>query len=291
MDKPFSQFNHLDLKDGRQLAYSEFGDPRGKPAFFFHGWPGARLQGAILDGSARTLGLRIFSPDRPGFGLSDFQTGRTILNWPEDLLELADDLDLETFSLLGLSGGAPYALACAYKIPHRLTSVGIISGIGPSDSPGASEAVSPNLRRTIKMCKIAPWLVRISLRRMAQQRRRNPESAFIHLLESLPEPDRTALSQPMIKPKALTASADTFQGGTRGHFHEIRLFARPWGFQMGDIQMLIQLWHGEEDKDILPLTAQRQAQALPNCQVRMIPGEGHYSLYINYNQEILECIT
>ena len=291
MGKYFTQSKYLSLKDGRQLAWGEFGDPDGKPVIFFHGWPGARLQGAIMDSSGRTLGLRIISPDRPGFGLSDFQTRRTILNWPDDVLELADQLELETLCVLGLSGVAPYALACAYRIPHRLTAVGVVSGIGPGDAPGASQGVSPNLRRTIKMCRYAPWLVRLSLWRMAQKRRRNPEDAFIQLLNSLPEPDRLALSQPSIKPMALSASADTFRRGTRGHFHEIRLFSRPWGFDINDIQLLIQLWHGEEDKEILPITAQRQAQVLPNCQSRFIPGEGHYSLYINYNQEILKSLT
>jgi pimeloyl-ACP methyl ester carboxylesterase len=284
-----SLFNaiQIHLSDGRHLAFSEFGDPKGKPVFFFHGWPGARLQGAITDRSAKLLGIRTISPDRPGFGLSDYLPRRSILDWPEDLLELADHLELDNFSILGLSGGAPYALACALKIPHRVNVVGIISGIGPSDTPNASEGVNPKIRRTIKMCMVAPWLVRFSLWRMAKQRHRNPERAFSDLLKALPEADQKALSQPAVKPLAITASTDTFRNGTRGHFLEIRLFAHPWGFQMGDIQKPIQLWHGEEDNDILINTAQGQAQAIPNCQARFIPGEGHYSLYINHNHEIL----
>jgi pimeloyl-ACP methyl ester carboxylesterase len=287
MQNPHFNAMRVLLKDGRHLAFNEFGDPNGKPVFFFHGWPGARLQGAITDQSSKSLGIRIISPDRPGFGHSDYLPKRSILDWPKDLLELAEHLKLETFSVLGLSGGAPYALACAIKIPHRVNAVGIISGIGPSDAPNAAEGVNPKIRRTIKMCVFAPWLVRFSLWRMAKQRYQNPERAFSDLLESLPEADRRALSQPTVKPMALTASADTFHHGTRGHFLEIRLFARPWGFQISELQMPIQLWHGEEDKDILLKTAQRQAQTIPNCQSRFIPGEGHYSLYINYIHEIL----
>jgi pimeloyl-ACP methyl ester carboxylesterase len=290
MVKRLATSTSIGLKDGRQLAYSEFGDPQGKPILFFHGWPGARLQGAITDHSANALGLRTISPDRPGFGLSDFQPGRTILDWTEDVLELADHLGLDDFGVLGLSGGAPYALACASKIPQRLSAVGIISGIGPSDAPNAAEGVSLSLRRTIKMCAFAPCLVRFSLWRMARVRQRDPERAFVNLLDSLPEPDRNALSKPTVKPKAITASGDTFRNGTRGHYHEIRLFARPWGFQLSEIQMPIQLWHGEEDKVILLIAAQRQARAIPNCQAHFIPGEGHYSLYINRHEEILKGI-
>jgi pimeloyl-ACP methyl ester carboxylesterase len=288
MEKINSQSASIELNDRRQMAYSEFGDPGGKPILFFHGWPGARLQGAILDRSATSLGLRVISPDRPGFGRSDYQPDRTILDWPEDLLVLADRLQLEDFSVLGLSGGAPYALACAVKIPHRLTAVGIISGIGPSDAPDAAQGVNPKLKQTIKMCMTAPWLVRFSLWRMARKRHRDPARAFAHLLNTLPEPDREALSQPTIKPLALAASTDTFRNGTKGHFHEICLFARPWGFQMGDIQAPVQLWHGEEDEEILPITAHRQSQSIPGCRANFLTGEGHYSLYINHHREILD---
>jgi pimeloyl-ACP methyl ester carboxylesterase len=278
----------IHLKDRRNLAFSEFGDPYGKSVFFFHGWPGARLQGAVTEKSARSLGVRIIAPDRPGFGLSDFLPGRSILDWSKDILTLADHLEIDHFSVLGLSGGAPYALACALKIPHRLISVGIISGIGPSDAPNASQGVSPRLKRTIQMCTYAPWLVRLSLWRMARKRQSDPEGAFTDLLNSLPEPDRKALSIPAVKPMAILASKDTFRNGTRGHYHEIRLFARPWGFQTRDIQALIRLWHGEEDKDILPITARRHAETFPNCVARFLPKEGHYSLYINRINQILE---
>lgn len=33
----------ITLKDGRRLSYAQYGDPEGKPLFFFHGWPSSRL--------------------------------------------------------------------------------------------------------------------------------------------------------------------------------------------------------------------------------------------------------
>ena len=122
-----SHTKRIELSDGRYLAISEYGAPGGEPVFFFHGWPGARLQGQLADEPAKKLNIRFISPDRPGFGLSDFQPGRSILDWPKDILDLADSLGLDQFAVLGLSGGAPYALACAYAIPEQLTAVGIIS--------------------------------------------------------------------------------------------------------------------------------------------------------------------
>ena len=288
MQNPPTAPKTIFLSKGRRLAYSEYGDPHGEPIFFFHGWPGARLQGQLSDGSAKKLGMRVLAPDRPGFGFSEFQPRRTILDWPKDIIELADQLGFVQFAVLGLSGGAPYALACAHEIPHRCTSVGIISGIGPVDDPGAAEGVSPNLKRMVLLTKKIPWLVKLLLWRSSRLVQRDPEAAFEKLIAILPEPDRSALLQPGIKDKALQARIDSFQSGSRGHLWEMKLFTRHWGFRREAIQMPIHLWHGTQDEEILPSTAQTQAAAIQDCQVTLLPHEGHYSLFINHIEGILK---
>lgn len=65
--------NKIRLKDERDLGYAEYGDPKGKPAFFFHGWPVSRLSGGLAHKASKKLGIRVISPDRPGYGLSDFK--------------------------------------------------------------------------------------------------------------------------------------------------------------------------------------------------------------------------
>ena len=287
MENSLSDARTIQLSDGRHLAYSEYGDSQGKPVLFFHGWPGARLQGQLADSPAKYLGVRTIAPDRPGFGLSDFQPGRSILDWPKDIAELADQLGFAQFAVLGLSGGAPYALACAHEIPHQLTAIGIISGVGPVDTHGASEGVSPSLKRMILLTKNAPWLVKVLLWRSSRRVRQDPEGSFDKLLSTLPAPDRYALTQPGIKEMALSARIDSFQSGSRGHGWEMGLFARPWGFPREDIQMPVHLWHGKEDQEILPITAQKQADAIQDCRATFLPDEGHYSLYINRIEGIL----
>jgi len=113
-----------ELEDGRTLGYAEYGAPDGRPVFVFHGFPGSRLTWSAFDPQdcAGELGLRVIAPERPGYGLSEFQRGRELLDWPEDVLALADPLGLERFAVLGLSGGGPYAAACAFKIPARLVA-------------------------------------------------------------------------------------------------------------------------------------------------------------------------
>ena len=134
----------IKLKDGRLLGYTEYGAREGKPVFYFHGFPGSRLDWPFSDAddSATQLNARIIAVDRPGMGLSDFKPGRKILDWPDDVIELADALQVDHFGVLGISGGGPYATTCAYKIPERLTTTAIVSGMGPLEAPRIKEGMS-----------------------------------------------------------------------------------------------------------------------------------------------------
>jgi pimeloyl-ACP methyl ester carboxylesterase len=127
----------ITLGDGRRLGYAEYGDPEGKPLFYCHGYPASRFEAALLDPAARKARVRIVAADRPGCGLSDFQPNRRILGWPNDVVELADALGIDRFAIVGVSGGGPYALACARKIPQRLTAAGVVCGLGPTSEPWA----------------------------------------------------------------------------------------------------------------------------------------------------------
>ncbi len=130
-------FFHAALDDGRALAYCEFGDPDGLPMFYFHGFPGSRLEGAVAANSARRAGVRLIAVDRRGFGNSDPLPRRRLLDWPADIVQLAQRLELDRFGVVTASGGAPYAAACARAIPERLTVVGNCCGTCPAarDAP------------------------------------------------------------------------------------------------------------------------------------------------------------
>ena len=124
--------NYFELPDGRQLCYAEYGDPSGKPIFAFHGNPNARLLWGLMPGSPFLPNIRIIAPDRPGFGRTNFVQGvTTVENWPNDVVALADALDIEKFVIFAPSGGGPFGLSCAWQIPERLTAVGIFASVGP----------------------------------------------------------------------------------------------------------------------------------------------------------------
>lgn len=124
------------LSDGRILSYAEFGDPDGYPLMFFHGYPSCRLEAWFLHPIVRRKGIRLISPERPGFGRSTFLTNLQFIDYPADVRALADHLGLERFAILGGSGGGPYAVACAKDIPGRLSAVDLLASAGPWDIEG-----------------------------------------------------------------------------------------------------------------------------------------------------------
>ena len=151
----------FELKDGRKLGYADLGNPEAKPLFHFHGFPGSRLEVAIFADRVVQNNIRLIGIDRPGMGLSDFKKDRTILDWPDDVVELADALGINKFAIEGISGGGPYAAACAYKIPDRLTTCGIISGLGPMDLEVEEKIKS--IRRFSFVIRRMPWLFKLMI--------------------------------------------------------------------------------------------------------------------------------
>ncbi|MDE3095708.1 MAG: alpha/beta hydrolase [Chloroflexota bacterium] len=278
------------LADGRRLAYAEYGDPAGTPVFFFHGYPGSRLEASLGDDAARGQHVRVIAPDRPGFGLSDPQRGRRILDWPRDVVQLADGLGVERFAVVGISGGGPYAAACAYAIPERLTGAAIISGVGPFDINGATEGMSRENRVLFWLARRAPQLTYIPLFLMAQVVRRWPQRALRQMMKSMPEPDRRVLSDPATGAAFIADAREAFRQGIGAAVQEGAIYARPWGFRLEDVRMPVHLWQGGADTNVPPVMGRYQAQAIPNCIATFYEDEGHL-LGVTHLGEILAAIT
>ena len=109
------------VRAGRKLGIAEFGTPDGQPVIWFHGTPGARRQ---IPEDARRIadarGLRIVGIDRPGVGLSTPHQYEDIFDFVTDLEMVVDQLGIERFAAIALSGGAPYAMAAASGLPGRV---------------------------------------------------------------------------------------------------------------------------------------------------------------------------
>ncbi|MFN2223874.1 MAG: alpha/beta fold hydrolase [Candidatus Promineifilaceae bacterium] len=281
----------ITLDDGRILGFAEYGQPQGRPIIFFHGWPSSRLEARMLAATAHKLEIRLIAPDRPGFGLSSFQPGRRLLDWPADVLQLAGALGLERFAVLGVSGGGPFAAVCALKIPERLRAAGIVSGLGPLDAPGALEQMRPLNRRLATIGRRAPWLFRLVAWPEVRALKRDPEGYFARAMADMPGPDRAALARGEIRSCLQRTGQEAFQAGLRGAAWENALTARPWGFRLEDIAMEVHLWHGELDRNAPAAMGRYVAAAIPNCQARFYEDEGHLSVLVNHAETILGAVN
>ncbi|HEY1266395.1 MAG TPA: alpha/beta hydrolase [Candidatus Binatia bacterium] len=285
------ELRQITLGDGRRLAFCEYGAPHGKPIFYFHGWPGSRLEARLAESTARRFNARLIAVDRPGFGCSDFKTKRTLIDWPRDVAELADALRLERFSIAGISGGGPYALACARHIPDRLNATVVVCGVGPMESADACAGMSRLARRTFYLCRNAPWLLRAVFARTAWKLRRDAKWYLANLAESLPEVDKKALLGSELKDVMVQSTIEAVRAGTRGSVWEGKIYASSWPFRLEDISAEVHLWHGELDETVPASMGRHQAQRLSNCHAHFYAGDGHLSLITNHMPEFFEVLT
>ena len=283
----------IKLKDGRLLGFAEIGDSDGIPLFHFHGYPASRLEALMLSEMITEMKIRFISVDRPGMGLSDFKKGRKLLDWPSDIIELADELSINKFAVEGISGGAPYSIACAYKIPEKLTACGIICGLGPlSIQIKKLMNINPAI---IFIARRMNWIFKLIMNRQGKTAR-NLEKMEVKLkkgLNELPEPDRVILSDSKLLPMFLREGAEAFRQGGRGASYDAKIYSQPWGFNLEDISpnLKVYLFHGELDSTIPVSVGRVVSKMIPNCNSTFYPNDGHYSLVFNHLDDILKSLT
>jgi pimeloyl-ACP methyl ester carboxylesterase len=284
----------ITLKDGRKLGYAEFGKINGKPLFYFHGHGSSRLEPKMYNLEPVKDKVHLIAIDRPGFGLSDFNSNLSLLNWPDDVVDLADALNISNFSILGGSGGAPFTLACAYKIPDKINLCGIVSGLGPIKF--GIEDMAKNKRIELNLASEHPKLLKLMvklqlkfLNRLKNKDIEDIKKKFLKKGEDLPAPDREFFENTEKLSLYLELMSEPFRQGIMGPYHEAILFASPWGFDLEDISPDMQIfsWHGELDTSVPIRMARTMCKAIPNCEIKIFNNEAHLSSAVNHIEEII----
>ena len=261
------------------LGFAEYGDPAGTPLFVFHGTPGSRLMAAVADAAAQARRVRLIAPDRPGYGLSSPQPGRRFADWPDDVVALADVLGIDRFGVVGVSGGGPHALACAWKTPERLSVVGTVSGVGPVGGAGSLPGLDRDHHAALALARAVPWLVRPVVRVGCFAWRRFPERMYARMQAFGPPSDRAVLARPEVARSLIEGLREGVRQGSEGAVCELRLFTRPWRFPLEDIRIPVRLWHGARDGLVPVAAAHRLASRIPDARLELIPDGGHYVIY------------
>jgi pimeloyl-ACP methyl ester carboxylesterase len=278
----------LSLSDGRRLGFAEYGDPAGSPLFYFHGWPSSRLEAQVIDAAAAQTRVRVIAPDRPGFGLSDFLPCRNMSHWPADVCALASHLGLSRFGVLGVSGGGPYAAACAALIPDHLSSVLMICSVAPCDMPHATDGMVRLNRWLLSFARKAPWLAqKVSKLCLWVLWRRGDQLTPKQIENRLPEPDKKAVADAGLRQALIAGSREALRRGVGGAAWDGLLLARPWGFDLQTIRVPVHLWHGEKDVIVPCAMGRYLAKVIPGCQARFSAEDGHFSLPYTRMKDIL----
>lgn len=267
------------LKDGRRLAFEEYGDSDGKPVFYFHGWPASRFSGAVLDKPAKKLGLRIIAPDRSGYGLSDPKFDRRMLDWPKDIVELADHLKIRKFRVMGSSGGAPYVYACAYAIPKRIILAGVIAGLGPI-LLGKLRLAGWAANNIFTLWHFVVWAEYYMTVKYL-----HPKVFDLGFRSTWMSPsDKSVMKQ--YKDTSRKTILEAFRQGVRDVAYEWKIYANPWGFKLDEIKVPFTIWHGLNDRSVPHITAETSKEMLRNAKLITLKTSGHYLLY-ERGEEIL----
>jgi pimeloyl-ACP methyl ester carboxylesterase len=278
------------LKDGRNLGFAEYGDTEGKAVFHFNGSGGSRLEYPADQSILTDLGIRFISTDRPGHGLSDPQPDRQLLDWPDDITQLADSLNIQKFYVMGWSAGGPHALACAYKLPERVYAGAVISGLAPPDRPQPYEGLPIQNRMLMMLGRRAPSLVYLFRRIARSMIMGDPEEAGEKLASSFPAEDRQLIMGTEYQKLLVIDVQEGYRQGWQGPAQDDIIINSPWGFNIEEIKVRIDIWQGELDKNVPLNQGQYQHELIPNSRLTVVPDQAHLYLLSHWG-EVLRALV
>lgn len=266
---------------GVRHGIARYGLPGGLPVLCFHGAPASRIMFDVADGAARTLGLELICPDRPGYGLTPPDRRATLETRTDRHVELVTALGLNRFHLLGVSGGGPYAVALAERLPQRVAGVALVSPIGPvaDCSPGMLGTLHPFQRWFFTSLPARRRLLRIQGRLGAAAFNAAPISFSRMFARSLGAADRAVLTQRHVEASLIRMTKEALRQGAEAAVRDLQIYSRPWNVDFSAVSSPVVLWQGTSDRIVPPAVSLALADRLPRCQAVRLPMQGHFWIY------------
>jgi pimeloyl-ACP methyl ester carboxylesterase len=280
------------LSDGRRVGCLEVGMSNGLPVFHFHGNGSSRLEVMLLADAAASIGIRLIGVDRPGIGDSDPAPGRTLIDWPDDVAQIADRLQIGRFAVSGFSAGGAYALACAQRLADRLTACALISSICPPEL--VWQGAPSWMRGGWWIAQHYPDLVHAAMRLWLPDSSLDEASAEVRLTRiasMLAAPDQDVVRQPSVRKALVRAMIESRRQGAAANRLEVLMLLRSWNLRIDQIALhAVFLWHGERDR-LTPIgPARLLAHRLPHCDATFCAGEGHFSTLAHHAHDVLTAL-
>ena len=281
-------YNILSLNDGRNMSYSEYGDPLGEPVFHLHSVLGSRLELSLdAENISRNKAVRLIVVDRPGNGASDPNPKTSFIHWVKDIVQLADHLKIEKFSLTGYAMGGIYALACAHEIPDRLKRVAIISTGMPPESNSDYKSMIPLYKMNTRLAKHIPSVYSLITAVTVKGILSNPASFFEQFNEYIDDSDKKVMNSEVFKNSMFSSLKEGLRLGGKSASKEVVQYMHDWKFDLSNIKTPIDIWHGKCDYHIPCILGERFAEHVQNTNLFLKEDQGHYLFYTHWS-EILD---
>ncbi|MEO3939284.1 alpha/beta hydrolase [Dermatophilaceae bacterium Soc4.6] len=266
--------------DGRILTAAEWGDPKGFPVVALHGTPGSRFGRHPDEGAVRELGIRLITYDRPGYGGSTRHVGRRVVDCVRDVVAVADAFGLGQFAVTGASGGGPHCLAIAARLPDRVLRARCVVGLAPFDAEGLDfyAGMDPENIREIGLAEQGESVLQPELDRMATadlERMAADPSKLLSDDWELADADRAVLADPRIQAMAGEMMREAYRNGVWGWVDDDLAFLQPWGFDLAEIRVPVEVHYGAEDVLVPAAHGAWLAGHVPSAQVTVNKDGGH----------------
>ena len=248
------------------------------------------MEAEFTEDAAKEFNFRISAPDRPGMGESDYKPGRTLLEWPKDVVELAGHLKLEKFGVIGASGGGPSALACAHEIPDRLDFVVCLAGWAPNSFKHGTQDMNKLDQYFANLSKKRPQMLTVPFSLMGYVAKRFPKKFMEFISSSLSEADKILLTDPDVERVLTKDVQEAFRQGAQGVSDDALLCYKNWGFAVSDIGVPVLLLQGTADTLVPYSFAEYLHHKIPNNTFLPYPNEGHYFMVTRFG-EIFEKLS
>ena len=265
--------------DGRELVYEEWGDPDGVPVFSLHGTPGCRLGRPPEEEKVRDAGIRLVTYDRPGYGGSDRNHGRRVVDCVRDVEALADSLGIERFAVTGGSGGGPHALAVGARLPDRVAAVHCVVGCVPYDAEGIDffEGMDPENVKEFGWALESEDRLTAELTTLAAEVQARVAEDPTKVLEGfeLSEADTAVLADPRVQKVMRESVAEECRRGVGGWVDDDLAFITPWGFDVSEIRVPVEVRYGATDVLVPAAHGDWLAAHVPSATVQKDTRRGH----------------
>lgn len=270
----------ISMEGGRKVRVSEAGQRDGVAVVVHRGTPQSALLYDAWVRDAESRGIRLIGYERPGYGQSTVQSDRTVASAADDVAAIAKQLGLKRLTVWGISGGGPHALACAALLPGLVVAAAALGTPAPYGAKGLDYFAGmgeSNVAEFKAALKGRPACEEFVEGEASELLRVEPETVMQAFDSLLCAPDSAVLKTEFAN-FVVRSVRDGIGDRRNGWVDDEMAFIRPWGFELGQIQIPVLVMHGEQDRMIPASHGKWLASQIPKAETRFLPEDGHLSL-------------